>query len=142
LAVNVFQAWDAVESNFCPSLTIYTVKGEWTSFLLFLPAACGVLALTNLIGQGLGRRSTGHQVWYLAMLGDKLTHLFLSLVVLITVYLLVYVLLVAFDPKNSLSAFPDFSNSNILYNSELLPKLSGLTFENFGKLFDGVTIPL
>jgi len=68
LAVNVFQAWNAVESHFCPSLTIYTVKGEWTSFLL---AACGVLALTNLIGQGLGRRSTGRQVWYLAMLGTS-----------------------------------------------------------------------
>lgn len=62
--------------------------------------------------------------------------------VLIVVYPLVYVLPAAFDPKNSLSAFPDFSNSNILYKSELLPKLSGLTFENFGKLFDDVTIPL
>ena len=74
--------------------------------------------------------------------GDQLTHLFLILVVLIAVYLLVYVLPAVFDAKNSLFAFPDFSNSNILYKSELLPKLSGLTFEKFGKLFDGVTIPL
>lgn len=60
-----------MESHFCLSLTIYTVKGGWTSFLLFLLAACGVLALTNLIGQELGRRSTGRQVWYLAMLGTS-----------------------------------------------------------------------
>jgi len=125
-----------------PSLTIYTVKGGWISFLLVLLTACGVLALTSLIGQRLGMRSTGRQVRYLAVLGDQLTHLLLILVVLVAVYPLLYVLLAAFDPKNSLFAFPDFSNPNILYKSGLLPKLGGLTFENFGKLFDGVTIPL
>ncbi len=124
-----------------PSFTIYTVKGGWIKFLLFLLAATGVLALTSLFGQRLGQRTTGRTISYWAVLGDQLTHLFLMLVVLVAVYPLVYVLLAAFDPKNSLFAFPDFENPNILYRSGLLPKLSGLTFENFGKLFDGVTIP-
>ncbi|ULH16204.1 sugar ABC transporter permease [Deinococcus sp. KNUC1210] len=123
------------------SFTIYTVKGGWKNFLLFLLAACGVLALTSLIGQQLGRRRTGRNIKYLEVLGDQLTHLFLMLVVLVAIYPLFYVLIAAFDPKNSLFAFPDFSNPNILYRSGLLPKLSGLTFGNFAKLFDGVTIP-
>lgn len=125
-----------------PSFTIYTVKGGWRWFLLFLLAASGLLALTSLIGQRLGARLTGRRVRYLAVLGDQLTHLFLMLVVLVAIYPLVYVLLAAFDPKNSLFAFPDFSNPNILFRSGLLPRLSGLTLENFGQLFDGVTIPL
>ena len=133
--------WQSMQGR-APSFTIYTVKGGWKTFLLFLLAATGVLALTSLIGQRLGARSTGRTVSYWAVLGDQLTHLFLILVVLIAVYPLLYVLLAAFDPKNSLFAFPDFSNPNILYRSGLLPKLSGLTLENFGKLFDGVTIPL
>lgn len=133
--------WQSMQGR-APSFTIYTVKGGWKTFLLFLLAATGVLALTSLIGQRVGARSTGRAVSYWAVLGDQLTHLFLILVVLIAVYPLLYVLLAAFDPKNSLFAFPDFSNPNILYRSGLLPKLSGLTLENFGKLFDGVTIPL
>jgi arabinogalactan oligomer / maltooligosaccharide transport system permease protein len=122
--------------------TIYTVNGGWKTFLLFLLAATGVLALTSLAGQQIGQRSTGRTISYWAVLGDQLTHLFLILVVLIAIYPLVYVVLAAFDPKNSLFAFPDFENPNIFYRSGILPKLSGLTFENFGKLFDGVTIPL
>ncbi|MGI8747310.1 MAG: sugar ABC transporter permease, partial [Deinococcus sp.] len=125
-----------------PSFTIYTVKGGWKWFLLFLLVASGVLALTSLIGQRLGSRLTGRRVRYLAVLGDQLTHLFLILVVLVAIYPLFYVLLAAFDPKNSLFAFPDFSNPNILFRSGLLPRLSGLTLENFAQLFDGVTIPL
>ncbi|MFC4452725.1 sugar ABC transporter permease [Deinococcus sonorensis] len=124
-----------------PSFTIYTVKGGWIRFLLFLLAAAGVLSLTSLVGQRYGQRVTGRRIKYWEVLGDQLTHLFLILVVLVAIYPLFYVLLAAFDPKNSLFAFPDFSNPNILYRSGLLPRLSGLTWENFGKLFDGVTIP-
>jgi arabinogalactan oligomer/maltooligosaccharide transport system permease protein len=136
-----YTLWQSMAGR-APSFTIYTVKGGWKTFLLFLLAATLVLALTSLIGQRLGQRHTGRTVSYWAVLGDQLTHLFLILVVLVAIYPLFYVLLAAFDPKNSLFAFPDFSNPNILYKSGLLPKLSGLTFENFGKLFDGVSIPL
>ncbi len=135
-----FVLWQSMQGR-APSFTIYTVKGGWIRFLLFLLAACGVLALTSLIGQRYGQRRTGRTINYWQVLGDQLTHLFLILVVLVAVYPLLYVLLAAFDPKNSLFAFPDFSNPNIFYKTGLLPKLSGLTWENFGKLFDGVTIP-
>jgi arabinogalactan oligomer / maltooligosaccharide transport system permease protein len=133
--------WQSMQGR-AASFTIYTIKGGWKTFLLFLLAATGVLALTSLAGQQIGQRTTGRTISYWAVLGDQLTHLFLILVVLIAIYPLLYVVLAAFDPKNSLFAFPDFENPNIFYRSGILPKLSGLTFENFGKLFDGVTIPL
>ncbi|PNY82611.1 sugar ABC transporter permease [Deinococcus koreensis] len=123
------------------SFTIYFVERGWVRFLLFLLAASGVLALLSLAGQKIGEARTGRKISYLAVLGDQLTHLFLILVVLTAVYPLLYVLIAAFDPRNSLFAFPDFSNPNILYRSGMLPNLSVLSLENFGKLFDGVTIP-
>ena len=103
------------------SFSIYFVENGWLRFLLFLLAASGVLALTSLIGQRIGQARTGRRISYLAVLGDQLTHLFLILVVLVAIYPLFYVLLAAFDPRNSLFAFPDFENPNILYRSGLLP---------------------
>ena len=123
------------------SFTIYFVEGGWKYFLLFLLAASGVLALTSLIGQQVGQRLTRRRISYLAVLGDQLTHLFLILVVLIAIYPLVYVLVAAFDPRNSLFAFPDFENANILYRTGLLPNLNVLSLENFARLFDGLTVP-
>lgn len=123
------------------SFTIYFVERGWIRFLLFLLAASGVLALTSLIGQRIGMARTGRKISYAAVLGDQLTHLFLILVVLIAVYPLLYVLIAAFDPRNSLFAFPNFSDPNILYRSGLLPNLQVLSFENYAALFDGVTIP-
>lgn len=121
--------------------TIYFVDGGWKRFLLFLLAASGVLALTSLLGQKWGQARTGRNINYLAVLGDQLTHLFLILVVLVAIYPLVYVLIAAFDPRNSLYSFPDFGNPNILYRSGLLPDINKLSLENFQKLFEGVTIP-
>jgi arabinogalactan oligomer/maltooligosaccharide transport system permease protein len=123
------------------SFTIYFVERGWIRFLLFLLAASGVLALTSLIGQRIGMARTGRKISYAAVLGDQLTHLFLMLVVLVAVYPLLYVLIAAFDPRNSLFAFPNFSDPNILYRSGLLPNLRVLSFENYAALFDGVTIP-
>ncbi|GAA5513393.1 hypothetical protein Dcar01_02128 [Deinococcus carri] len=123
------------------SFTIYFVEGGWKRFLLGLLAACGVLALTSLIGQQWGRWRTGRRISYLAVLGDQLTHLFLILVVLIAIYPLFYVLLAAFDPRNSLFAFPNFGDPNILYRSGLLPDVGKLSLENFTRLFNGVQIP-
>lgn len=123
------------------SFTIYFVENGWLRFLLFLLAASGVLALTSLIGQRLGQARTGRRISYAAVLGDQLTHLFLILVVLVAVYPLVYVLIAAFDPRNSLFAFPDFENPNILYRSGLLPNLDVLSLENFTRLFAGLTVP-
>ncbi|GHF29768.1 arabinogalactan oligomer/maltooligosaccharide transport system permease protein [Deinococcus metalli] len=123
------------------SFTIYFIERGWVRFLLFLLVASGVLALTSLLGQRIGIARTGRKISYAAVLGDQLTHLFLILVVLVAVYPLLYVVIAAFDPRNSLFAFPDFSNPNILYRSGLLPNLQVLSLENYGKLFDGLTIP-
>lgn len=123
------------------SFSIYFVERGWVRFLLFLLAASGVLALTSLLGQRIGMVRTGRRISYAAVLGDQLTHLFLILVVLVAVYPLLYVLIAAFDPRNSLFAFPDFENPNILYRSGLMPRLDVLSTENFAKLFEGVTIP-
>ena len=123
------------------SFTIYKVSGGWLYFLGFLVVASGVLALTSLIGQRLGIRRTGKKIKYSAVLGVQLTHLFLILVVLIAIYPLFYVVLAAFDPKNSLYAFPNFDAPTIIQRSGLLPSFSGLSTENFAKLFDGVQIP-
>ncbi|WP_291430889.1 sugar ABC transporter permease [Deinococcus sp.] len=123
------------------SFSIYFVERGWVRFLLFLLAASGVLALTSLLGQRIGMVRTGRRVSYAVVLGDQLTHLFLILVVLVAVYPLLYVLIAAFDPRNSLFAFPDFENPNILYRSGLIPRLDVLSNENFAKLFEGVTIP-
>lgn len=124
-----------------PSFTIYKVNNGWLYFLGFLLVASGVLALTSLIGQQIGTRRTGKRVKYLAVLGDQLTHLFLILVVLVAIYPLFYVVLAAFDPKNSLYAFPNFDAPTVIQRSGLLPSFSGLSTENFAKLFDGVNIP-
>jgi arabinogalactan oligomer/maltooligosaccharide transport system permease protein len=123
------------------SFTIYFVERGWQRFLLFLLAASGVLALTSLIGQRVGQARTGRRISYAAVLGDQLTHLFLILVVLVAIYPLVYVLIAAFDPRNSLFAFPDFANPNVLYRSGLLPNLDVLSLENFTRLFGGLTVP-
>ncbi|MBZ9752326.1 sugar ABC transporter permease [Deinococcus sp. HMF7604] len=124
-----------------PAFTIYFVKNGWVSFLLFLLAATGVLALTSLLGQRLGMARTGQRVDYWAVFGTQLTHLFLILVVLVAIYPLLYVLIAAFDPRNSLFAFPDTGNPNVLYRSGLLPNLQVLSYENFAKLFEGFTVP-
>ena len=124
------------------SFTIYKVSGGWLYFLGFLVVASGVLALTSLIGQRVGIRRTGRKIKYSAVLGVQLTHLFLILVVLIAIYPLFYVVLAAFDPKNSLYAFPNFDAPTIIQRSGLLPSFSGLSTENFAKLFDGVQIPV
>ncbi|GAA4010749.1 sugar ABC transporter permease [Deinococcus rubellus] len=123
------------------SFTIYKVNNGWLYFLGFLVVASGVLALTSLIGQRVGIRRTGKKITYSAVLGVQLTHLFLMLVVLIAIYPLFYVVLAAFDPKNSLYAFPNFDAPTIIQRSGLLPSFSGLDTENFAKLFDGVQIP-
>lgn len=123
------------------SFSIYYVAGGWKKFLLFLLGAAGVLALTSLLGQRIGQARLGRKVSYLAVLGDQLTHLFLMLVVLVAVYPLLYVLIAAFDPNNSLFAFPNFNEPNIFYRTGLLPDLGKLTTENFAKLFEGVTFP-
>lgn len=124
-----------------PSFTIYTIKGGWRYFLLFLLAATGLLALTSLIGKTIGERATGRKIPYTAVLGDQLTHLFLILVVIVAIYPLFYVVLAAFDPRNSLFAFPNFDAPTILGKSGLLPNFSALNLENFRRLFDGVQIP-
>ncbi|SMB93119.1 sugar ABC transporter permease [Deinococcus hopiensis] len=123
------------------SFTIFFVEGGWKKFLLFLLAASGVLALTSLIGQKIGQLRTKRKIDYTAVLGDQLTHLFLILVVLVAIYPLVYVLIAAFDPRNSLFAFPDFGNPNLLYKTGLLPKLDVLSFANFQALFEGFSLP-
>ncbi|WP_412029283.1 sugar ABC transporter permease [Deinococcus yunweiensis] len=123
------------------SFTIYFVERGWVRFLLFLLAASGVLALLSLAGQKIGEARTGRKISYAAVLGDQLTHLFLILVVLVAVYPLLYVVIAAFDPRNSLFAFPDFSNPNILYRTGLLPNLQVLSLENYGRLFEGLTVP-
>ncbi|ACO45826.1 sugar ABC transporter permease [Deinococcus deserti] len=123
------------------SFTIFFVERGWVRFLLFLLAASGVLALTSLIGQRIGQARTGRKIGYGAVLGDQLTHLFLILVTLVAIYPLVYVLIAAFDPRNSLFAFPDFSSPNIFYKTGLMPKLDVLSMENFQQLFEGVTVP-
>ncbi|GBF05617.1 maltose ABC transporter permease [Deinococcus aerius] len=128
-------------ANSQKSFTIYFVEGGWKRFLLFLLAASGVLALTSLAGQRIGQARTGRRISYLAVLGDQLTHLFLILVVLVAIYPLFYVLLAAFDPNNSLFAFPDFGNPNIFYRTGLLPQLSGLSYDNFRQLFEGFSMP-
>ena len=124
-----------------PSLTIYKISNGWLYFLGFLVAAAAVLALTSLIGQRVGIRRTGRKVSYAAVLGVQLTHLFLLLVVLVAIYPLFYVVLAAFDPKNSLYAFPDFEAPTVIQKSGILPSFTGLNTENFAKLFDGVQIP-
>ena len=125
-----------------PSFTIYKVQNGWLYFLGFLAAAAAVLALTSLIGQRIGMRRTGRKISYAAVLGVQLTHLFLILVVLISIYPLFYVVLAAFDPKNSLYAFPNFDAPNVIEKSGILPSFTGLSTENFAKLFDGVQIPV
>lgn len=123
------------------SFTIYFVERGWQRFLLFLLAAGGVLALTSLLGQRIGQARTGRKISYAAVLGDQLTHLFLILVVLVAIYPLFYVLLAAFDPRNSLFAFPDFGDPNIFYKTGLLPQFEALSYDNFRQLFEGFTLP-
>jgi arabinogalactan oligomer / maltooligosaccharide transport system permease protein len=123
------------------TFTIYRVTNGWAYFLGFLITAAGVLSLTSLFGQKWGERRTGKRLKYSAVLGDQLTHLFLMLVVLIAVYPLFYVVLAAFDPRNSLFAFPNFQAPSALERSGILPNFSALSTENFAKLFDGVNIP-
>ena len=123
------------------SFTIYRVRNGWAYFLGFLAVAAGALALTSLIGQKIGERRSGKRIRYAAVLGDQLTHLFLILVVLIAIYPLFFVVLAAFDPRNSLYAFPNFQAPTVLGRSGILPSFSNLNTENFAKLFDGVNIP-
>ncbi|AZI44580.1 sugar ABC transporter permease (plasmid) [Deinococcus psychrotolerans] len=123
------------------SFTIYKIGNGWLYFLGFLVVASGVLALTSFIGQRIGIQRTGRKIKYGDVLGVQLTHLFLMLVVLIAIYPLFYVVLAAFDPKNSLYAFPNFDAPTVLGKSGILPSFKGLNTENFAKLFDGVQIP-
>ncbi len=124
-----------------PSFTIVVIKNGWVGALGVVLGIAAVMALTSLIGQRVGQARTGRRISYAAVLGDQLTHLFLWIVVLIAVYPLFYVLVASFDPTNSLFQFPNFDAKNIFVRTGIWPDFSKSNFDNYLKLFDGVTLP-
>jgi arabinogalactan oligomer / maltooligosaccharide transport system permease protein len=120
---------------------VYPENGARNSLLALL-GMVGVIFGTSYIGKMIGERAKdGRKVNYWEVLTDQLTHLFLWIVMLFTLYPIIYVISASLDPTNSLAnATLGSSSEPLLVRARVLPSLEGKDFSNFAKLFEGVTI--
>ena len=120
---------------------LYPENGARNSILTLL----GFVALifgTSYIGKLIGERAkAGRKVNYWEVLTDQLTHLFLIIVVVFTLYPILYVVSAALDKSNSfVSTTLGSSSEPLLIRARVLPSLEGKDFSNFAKLFENVSI--
>jgi arabinogalactan oligomer / maltooligosaccharide transport system permease protein len=120
---------------------LYPENGARNSLLTLL----GFVALifgTSYVGKLIGERArAGRKVNYWEVLTDQLTHLFLIIVVIFTLYPIIYVISAALDKTNSfVSTTLGTSSEPLLIRARVLPSLEGKDFSNFAKLFENVSI--
>jgi arabinogalactan oligomer / maltooligosaccharide transport system permease protein len=120
---------------------VYPENGARNTLFALL-GIVGVIFGTSYLGKLIGERARGgRKVDYWAVLTDQLTHLFLWIVILFTLYPIIYVISASLDPRNTLAnSSLGAANEPLLIRARVLPSLEGKDFSNFAKLFDGVNI--
>jgi arabinogalactan oligomer / maltooligosaccharide transport system permease protein len=121
---------------------IYPENGARNA-LLGLLGVVAVVFGTSYLGKLIGERARGgRKVDYWQVLTDQLTHVFLWIVMLFTLYPIIFVVSASLDPRNSLfdATIDRSGNGFLLVRAKVLPSLEGKDFSNFAKLFDGVGI--
>jgi arabinogalactan oligomer / maltooligosaccharide transport system permease protein len=120
---------------------VYPENGARNSILTLLGFVAAIFA-TSYIGKLIGERArAGRKVNYWEVLTDQLTHLFLIIVVIFTLYPIIYVVSAALDNNNSfVSTTLGSSSEPLLIRARILPSLEGKDFSNFAKLFENVSI--
>ncbi len=119
---------------------LYPVSGP-EMVLLGLLAVIAVVAGIAYITHRIALRKNS-RVSYVNILSTQLTHGFFWLVILGTIYPIIYVLSASFDPLNRLTqASLGTSAEPLLTRARVIPSLEGLDFSNYAKLLDGVVIP-
>jgi arabinogalactan oligomer / maltooligosaccharide transport system permease protein len=110
--------------------------------LLVLLGLVALIAVTSYIGKLIGERArAGRKVDYFAVLTDQLTHLFMWIVILFSLYPIVYIFSASLDPLNQfVSGDLGQAGEPLLVRARVLPSLEGKNLSNYAKLFDGVTI--
>jgi arabinogalactan oligomer / maltooligosaccharide transport system permease protein len=120
---------------------LYPENGARNSILTLLAFVVAIFG-TSYIGKLIGERArAGRKANYWEVLTDQLTHLFLIIVVIFTLYPIVYVVSAALDNNNSfVSTTLGSSSEPLLVRARILPSLEGKDFSNFAKLFENVSI--
>jgi arabinogalactan oligomer / maltooligosaccharide transport system permease protein len=120
---------------------LYPENGARNSILALLAFVAAIFG-TSYIGKLIGERArAGRKVNYWEVLTDQLTHLFLIIVVIFTLYPIIYVISAALDNNNSfVSTTLGSSSEPLLIRARVLPSLEGKDFSNFAKLFENVSI--
>jgi arabinogalactan oligomer/maltooligosaccharide transport system permease protein len=120
---------------------LYPENGAETA-LLFLLIAVAVIAGTAYIGKLVGEQARkGKKVNYLAVLTDQLTHLFLWIVLIFTLYPIIYIISSSLDPLNRLAQGAlGTAEEPLLVRARVLPSLDGKDFSNYARLFAGVEV--
>ena len=118
---------------------LYPVSGPEV-ILMVLVGLVALTAIVSYIGYRLNVRS-GSKTTYRDYLVTYLTHGFFGLVILGTIYPILYVLSASFDPLNRLTqASLGTSQDPLLIRARVLPSLEGLSLANYAKLVEGVLI--
>ncbi len=110
--------------------------------ILGLLAAIALIAVAAYIGKVVGERArAGKKIDYFAVLTDQLTHLFLWIVIVFSLYPIVYIISSSLDPLNRLAQGSlGAASEPLLVRARVLPSLDGKDFSNYAKLFAGVEI--
>ena len=108
----------------------------------FLVVAVAVIFGLAYVGKLVGERArAGKKVDYWAVLTDQLTHLFIWIVIIFTLYPIVYIISASLDPLNRLAQGSlGAAEEPLLVRARVLPSLDGKDLSNYGKLFAGVQI--
>jgi arabinogalactan oligomer/maltooligosaccharide transport system permease protein len=123
------------------SYSVYVLNnpGGWRWALAGLAAVIILVMLTSLLGQFLGSRARGRPVKYLDVLGVQLTHVFIWVVLILTIYPLMHVIAASTDPGNNLFQIPEFSDRPVFLRSRVFPDFRW-DFQNYEKLFVGINL--
>lgn len=117
---------------------LYPVSGPemvLLGLLLVIAVVAGIAYLTYRV-----RKNS--RITYFNILSTQLTHGFFWLVIIGTIYPIMYVLSASFDPLNRLTqASLGTSQEPLLTRARVIPSLEGLDLSNYAKLLDGVVIP-
>ncbi|HWG85598.1 MAG TPA: sugar ABC transporter permease [Deinococcales bacterium] len=121
------------------SVYVLNNPGGWRTALLYLGGLLVLVLVTSFIGKLMGDRARGRPVRYLDVLGDQLTHVFIWVVLILTLYPLVHVIAASTDPNNNLFQIPEFSDAPVLLRSRVIPAFNW-DFSNYAKLFVGINL--
>ncbi|MBB6097059.1 arabinogalactan oligomer/maltooligosaccharide transport system permease protein [Deinobacterium chartae] len=144
MALVAFLVWffGNLISRVQPGGLILRVENGWIYLLLGIAGVVVLIALTSLLTQLVLRARRGRAVNFWPIFGNQLTHVTLWAVIVAAVYPIFYVIAASFDPRSSLFSLARPQSDNILISSKVLPSFEVVSWANYAKLFEGITLPM